>query len=1225
MWWLIAGAALALAIRAWSHVRQLEARENTWRAELDRLKSRLAALEAGERPAAAAVTRPDSARSATDTAAVAPLTAPPPRPAAPPPVPSEIAPPPPPPLVPPPPVVPPPPRVAQPPPPAPEPARAAPPPRSSPPPPPRPPSAPPPPARAIDWEGLVGVKLFSWIAGVALVFAAVFFLRYSIDRGWLTAPIRMAIGLAVGVGLLVGCELRAARRYPVTANALDAAGIATLFATLFAAHALWHLVPQIPTFVAMALVAAVAVVLSIRRDSVFIALLGLLGGFATPALLSTGENRPIGLFGYLLVLNVGLAWVAYQRGWVILTVGSVVLTTLYQWAWVFEYLDQSPLPLAMGIFLLFPIVHVGALLVASRERRETGPLFARMAVGAAVVPLLFGLYLAAVPSYGANMALLFGFVLVIGAGLALLAAVQGPPEVHLVGALGTVLAFLVWCATSYGAAHWPGILVWVTLGVGLYLAAPSAVARFGRTLGTAGEYGRIAAAGLLAVFVFLAWSEPAAARPALLFGTLLALAAAVAAVAIRSEDGTPHFVAAALVLAAQVMWSARHLAPERLYAALTLYAVFGMFHAAVPLVADRLGRRLTHRAGTAITLVASIGLVLFLAVGPIAHAALGGIALLLGLFTATLFLPSITGAFPVLRLAGVAIAWLVLGIWWASAMTATLLLPALVVVGGMSLLVAMGHSWLGGRAAPHDDTLPVGATLAVFVHGFLAYIVLRAGLAIPPWPWLGVLVVVDLAVATAALAIRNGGPHLAAIVASQAVVILWGTGATTAPWPAVAMIAADGVVILALVWIGLARRRGAPVDRFATAAVAGVLLASFIAVQAAEANGAPAIGWIVAEHAALLAALLAIADTMGWDRLRLVAIVPASLATGLWVAVHVPPAPWHAGFVFAAMPFVVFLADALRLDPRTASALRSCQAAVVSGVVFLVLARHCLRVAELEHVIGLVPVIQAAALLLVLRRVVAARQGPLASDGHVALVAAATLGFATAAIPLQLSMEHITVAFALEATALAWLYRRIRFPQLLLWVAGLAATVFVRLTINPAVLTYHARSAVPIFNWFLYLYLVSAMALFVAAVLLRDTDDRLPGIEWRLSQLLPGAATVLLFLLVNIEIADFYSTGPTLTFNFLSASLAQDLTYTLAWAAFAIGLLAAGIRVGSRFVRSTALTLLVVTIFKCFVHDLWRLGGLYRVGSLVGLAICLSLVAVLLQRFVFLPKEEVSS
>jgi uncharacterized membrane protein len=1212
LWWLLTVAALAYAIRAWRHVRDLERREQERRVAFERLVARVATLEGGSRPvppseaptaAPEAGPEPDIVPAAPAVLRERPAPVTPPSPVVPPPVAPA-----PPPLVPPPPVVPPPPRI--------EPAPAERPPSATPPPrPPAPPSAP-----VVDWEGLVGVKLFSWIAGVALVFAAVFFLRYSIDRGWLTAPIRMTIGLVVGIGLLVGCELRAARRYPVTANALDAAGIATLFATLFAAHALWDLVPQVPTFVAMAVVAAVAVALSLRRDSVFIALLGLLGGFATPALLSTGENRPIGLFGYLLLLNVGLAWIAYRRGWVILTVASVVLTTLYQWAWVFAYLDRSPLPLAMGIFLVFPIVHVGSLLVAGRERSEATPLFARMAVGAAVVPLLFGLYLAAVPAYGAHAGLLFGFVLTIGAGLALIAAVRGPVELHLIGALGTVLAYLVWCATSYDSAYWPGILGWVVLGVGLYLAAPVVAVRFGRSLDEAGAHGRVAASALLAVIVFLAWTEPAAASPGLLFGLLLALVAAIAAVAVATEDGTPHFVAAALALVAQAAWSARRLGPERLYEALGVYATFGLFFVAVPVVADRLGRRFTHERGTAIAIVASIAMVLFLAIGPVARLALGGIAFLLGTFVALLFLPVVAGPFPLLRLVGLALAWVVLAVWWAVAMTAALLLPALAVVGAMALLLAAGHGWLGGRGEARDPAMAFGAGLAVVAHGFLAYVVVRPELATPPWPWLGVLAVVDLAIAVGALAQRDGAAHLAAIVASQVVVLLWSLRAVETPWPLVALLAADGVALLAFGWIGFARRRGLSPDRFGAAAVAALLLAMLIAIRAAEAAGAPAIGWIATEHAVLLVALLAVAEITGWHRLRLLAAVSVSFASLLWVVGHVPPEPWGSGLVVAVVPFAVLLADAFRVDPRAEGALRAYQAVAVAGVVGLVLARHCIKEGDLEHVMGIVPVAQALALLLLLRRVAVAGRGE--RDRHLALVAATTLGFATAAIPLQLSLEHLTVALALEATALAWLYRRIGFLQLRLWIAGLAVVVFVRLTINPEVLTYHPRTGTPILNWYLYVYLVSAAGLAAAAALLRGTDDRVPGLAWRLSDLLPSAATALLFLLVNIEIADFYSTGPTLTFDFSSASLAQDLTYTLAWAVFAIGLLAAGIRIRSRGVRGTALGLLVVTILKCFVRDLWRLGGLYRVGSFVGLAICLSLVAVLLQRFVFLPKEE---
>jgi hypothetical protein len=705
----------------------------------------------------------------------------------------------------------------------------------------------------------------------------------------------------------------------------------------------------------------------------------------------------------------------------------------------------------------------------------------------------------------------------------------------------------------------------------------------------------------------------AAASPALLFNLLFVLLAVVAAVAIATEDGTPHFVAATLAPSPRPR-GPPNIRARSLYAAMTWYGV--ALHA-VPLVAERLGRRLTHARGTAIALVASIALVLFLAIGPVARLALGGIAILLGAFVAILFLPFVAGPFPFFRLVGITLAWVVLAVWWMVAMTATLLLPALAVVGGIgpagggrarmarrAQRGAQSRTGVRRRVRRRRARLPGVRRRATRAQDAALAMARRAG-------------AVDLAIAVGALVLRDGAAHLAAVVASQLVVLLWSARAVETPWPR--RRARRG------------RRRGAglrldrprptagvSIDRFGGAAVAAVLLAVLIAIRAAEAAGAPGVAFIAAEHAVLGVALLAVAEITGWHRLRLLAVAAISFASALWVGGHVSHEAWASGFVVAAVPFVVLLADAFRVDPRSAGSLRSYQAATVSGVVFLALARYCIRVGDLEQVIGIVPVVQALAFSVLVRRVAAS--GSPERDRDLALVAAATLGFATAAIPLQLSLEHLTVALALEATALAWLYRRIRFPQLVLWIAGLAVAVFVRLTINPEVLTYHAWTGAPIFNWYLYVYLVSAAALGAAAALLRDTDDRIPGLAWRLSELLPAAATLLLFILVNIEIADFYSTGQTLTFNFSSASLAQDLTYTLAWAVFAIGLLAAGIRIGSRGVRGAALGLLVVTILKCFVRDLWRLGGLYRVGSFVGLAICLSVVAVLLQRFVFPPR-----
>src|SRR5262245_16617185 len=315
-----------------------------------------------------------------------------------------------------------------------------------------PPSPPPPPRVPFDWESLVGVKLFSAIAGIALVLAAVFFLRYSIDRGWLSPPVRVAIGIIVAVALLVVCELRAARKYAVTANALDAAAIAILFATFFAAHTLWGLIPAPVTFGLLAMVTVLAVLLSIRRDSMFIAVLGLLGGFATPALLSTGENQPIPLFAYLLLLNVGLAWVASRRRWPVLSILTLVLTALYQWTWVITFLTSSQLSLAMGIFLVFSVASFLALTFRARSAAEPQVENAldHSSLGASAMPLLFAVYVAAVPGYGAQAGLLFGFLLLIDAALLAIAIARRVDQLHVSGAAATLLVFATWLARSYG-------------------------------------------------------------------------------------------------------------------------------------------------------------------------------------------------------------------------------------------------------------------------------------------------------------------------------------------------------------------------------------------------------------------------------------------------------------------------------------------------------------------------------------------------------------------------------------------------------------------------------------------------------------------------------------------------------------------------------------------------------------------------------------------------------
>jgi Predicted membrane protein (DUF2339) len=1125
----------------------------------------------------------------------------------------------------------------------------------------------PPRRERFDWESFIGVKLFSWAAGVLLAVSAIFFLRYSIDHGFLTSPVRLALGLALGAGLLVVCELRVARRYAVTANALDAAGIVILFATLFAAHALWHLLGAPAAFALMILVTVVAVGLAVHHNSLFIALLGLFGGFATPALLSTGQDRPLSLFGYLLLLNAGLAWVALRRSWPWLSVLALAFTTLYQWTWVARFLSADKLPLALGIFLVFPLV---GLTVAARARRGGGgaggvSIVERSAAVATTMPLAFALYAMSVRAYGEHFGLLFGFLLLLDVALAAVAAWRGPRLLHEVGAGATLVGLVVWLSSSYRSTAWPGILFFVSLFVLFYLAAPGLARRLGRPLGDAGRRAALAAPCFLLALPVLAHLEPAAAAPGLTFGVLFALLAAVAAYALVEQHGAPHFIAAFFAIAAQAVWAAEHLTPQRLLAGIAIFAVFGLFYAGVPVVARRLGRTLAPRQGGAIVLLCSLALLFFLTAGTVAPAALWGFALLLVILQAGLIVEAARIRHPILALVGTVLSWLLIGIWWSAVPLAASLVPALALVAGFTVFGLAGSVWLarGGRDQ-HDaataDLAGNGAYLALVGHVFILFVASQQQLALPPWPLLGALALLDLAIGVAALWMRRAALWIAALVASDVIVVVWLHQAGSAPWPAVALAASATVSALGLVWIALARRvagagahgaRGAGSvpgaadaadgsdgsgnprawsSGFAEGASAVLFLGQLVAAATTVGVGAPSLGAAIVVQVASLVAILALAGPAGWPPPAPLSVVTTAVAVGAWHAGGAPVGaghPWWTDLVFAVALYVPYLLYPVLLGERARRLKSPHLAAVLASVPFFLFARVALIEGGWGAWIGVLPVAQALALgglLVTVRRMEAAVPPAERDRGRLALIAGAILAMLTVAIPLQLDREWITIGWALLAAALAWLYTRIPHRGLLLWTAGLLAAVFLRLAVNPSVLAYHPRGGLPVWNWYLYTYLVPAVAFFVAArLLIRGGDPRL-SVFGRLSALASGAAVVLLFLLLNIEIADYFSTGVTVTFGFLGGKvgLAESLSYTLGWGIFAICLLVAGIALRSRPARVAAISLLLAASLKGFLLDMSQLGGLYRVGSFAGLAACLALVAVLLQKFVLAQRDQ---
>ena len=180
------------------------------------------------------------------------------------------------------------------------------PPRLPEPPPPPPPPAPPAPWAAIDWERWLGVRGAAVLGGIALAAAGVLFFRYSIEHGLISPPLRVTLGTLAGLGAIAATRFRWRKDYPDAANAICGAGLVILYASFWAARNLYGLIGTGTAFTLMGLVTSAGCLLALREDSLLIAVLGLVGGFTTPFLVASHADNPIGLFGYILILDLAL-------------------------------------------------------------------------------------------------------------------------------------------------------------------------------------------------------------------------------------------------------------------------------------------------------------------------------------------------------------------------------------------------------------------------------------------------------------------------------------------------------------------------------------------------------------------------------------------------------------------------------------------------------------------------------------------------------------------------------------------------------------------------------------------------------------------------------------------------------------------------------------------------------------------------------------------------------
>jgi hypothetical protein len=164
-------------------------------------------------------------------------------------------------------------------------------------------------------EGLPSATWWVARAGVVLLLVGVsFLLRMGVEQGWLTPAVRVAGGVAIG-GALSALGLLARTSRPAYSQLLVGGGVVAFYLSAFGAWSVWQLVPYEAAFAFCVLTTAFSFAAAVRLNAQWLALLGVMGGYATPFMLISPYSNVPALVAYSLLLLGGYLMVYVFRGW----------------------------------------------------------------------------------------------------------------------------------------------------------------------------------------------------------------------------------------------------------------------------------------------------------------------------------------------------------------------------------------------------------------------------------------------------------------------------------------------------------------------------------------------------------------------------------------------------------------------------------------------------------------------------------------------------------------------------------------------------------------------------------------------------------------------------------------------------------------------------------------------------------------------------------------------
>jgi uncharacterized membrane protein len=323
-------------------------------------------------------------------------------------------------------------------------------------------------ARADDTlETRIGSRLLLYVGIAAVVLAVGFFVKYAFDNEWINETARVVLGGLAGAALVALGYRLAARGYDRYGEVLAGGGFVAMYVSTWAALNLYELLARPTVFGLMVLITAGAALMADRLRSPALAVVSVLGGFFTPALVGGREDRQVVLLSYAAILVAGTMVLAARRGWTWLNFLSYVLTLMLFGGWASVHYAAGKYAWTQAFLVLFAGMFGWSFLRAWRNTDVRDNPLPAVALGS--VPLVF--HVASVANLADHSLPLLVYVIAMTLAGVLVSVHADRPWIRLVTFVAVTPVSLAWLGEHRSSSWLAAGLVVVVVQYAMYLAA----------------------------------------------------------------------------------------------------------------------------------------------------------------------------------------------------------------------------------------------------------------------------------------------------------------------------------------------------------------------------------------------------------------------------------------------------------------------------------------------------------------------------------------------------------------------------------------------------------------------------------------------------------------------------------------------------------------------------------------------------------------------------------